>query len=225
MEPSSIYGFYSWEKGCGDISADDLIIRQAQIMGSKRIMIIPGFYTDLDNKIKCDTELWQMIEGMQKLVGYATSAGLTSTIEDFDSKTSPIATMSGMSIFLDAVPDLYVTLDTGNFFFHEEDSFEATLLFRNHIRHVHLKDRFLPSYENNVIPEKMAGGEPVETVFGTVMMPCPVGYGHMPIAKIMDVLKQDAYDGVFSIEHFGVSSFSKTILDSINWLKGRQEMA
>lgn len=224
LTPSSIYGFYDWEKGYVDITGDDLLIRQAEILGCRRIMVIPGFYTDLRDTDLCRDELERMIEGMKKLTGYASDRGLVVTIEDFDNEKSPIGTMDGMERFLDRIPELYVTLDTGNFFFHEEDVLEAYRRFRGRIRHVHLKDRYLPAKEGGLIPEHMAAGDPVKTVRNTVMMPCAVGYGHMPIREILGELKEDGYEGLLSIEHFGVPSYSEAIRDSIQWLEERENM-
>lgn len=218
----SIYGFYDWENGCDNITGDDLLIRQARILDCPRVMVIPGFFTEPGDHHRCKLELDRMKEGMRRFVTCASEQALTVTMEDFDDARSPIGTMEGMQGFLDENPDLYVTLDTGNFFFQEEDVLEAQQRFRDRIRHVHLKDRFLPVRENGDIPAHLSGGEPKNTVFDTVMMPCAVGQGHIPVGEVLDRLRMADYQGMMTIEHFGVPSYAAAIRDSVSWLKNRE---
>ena len=86
-------------------------------------------------------ELSRMIQGMKKLSELAKENGLTLTIEDYDDAMSPIATIGGMKIFLDTIPDLKVAFDTGNFAFSGDDVLDAKREFIGRTRHVHLKDR------------------------------------------------------------------------------------
>ena len=219
LAPSSIYGFYDWGKPDDRPAADDLLIRQAELMGCSRIMVIPSFYTDVKDEERCRIEKARMIAGMQEMVKLASAKGLTVTIECFDDARSPIATIAGMAEFLQAVPELMVTLETGNFIFSGDDILQAQRLFRERVRHVHLKDRYLLSKAPQ--PERLTG-DPVTAVTGEVLYPCAVGQGHIPMAEVIGNLAAQGYDGVMTIEHFGAASYAAAIRDSIEWLKERE---
>lgn len=216
--PSSIYGFYSWqEEGCIP-AEDDLLLRQAELLGCPRVMIIPGFCTDPTDAEKCSAEKARMISGMQKLAAMAAARGITPTIECFDDARSPIATIEGMAEFLRAVPELMVTLETGNFLFSGDDILEAQYRFADRIAHVHLKDRFLPRLAQDVVP----AGDATTAVTGEVMYPCAVGHGHIPMETVLRRLHGAGYDGCLAIEHFGAADYAGTIRASIDWLKEKE---
>jgi len=219
VKPSNICGFYAWDKIGEEPEKEALHIRQAQLLGCKRIMVIPGFYSGDEGKRA--QEKAQMIEGTKRLVARAQEAGLTVTIECFDNASSPIATIAGMEEFLAAAPGLYVTLETGNFRFSGEDILQAQARMRGKVRHVHLKDRYLPASEGGAVPEHLKGGQPTTAATGEVMYPCAVGQGHIPVAMVLEGLKADGYEGVATIEHFHVASHAKAIRESIEWLLAR----
>lgn len=219
MKPASIYGHYGWDHDDTLPGEDDLLIRQAKLLGCPRIMVIPGFYADLSDADQCAREQARMIAGTQRLAQLASQQGLTLTIECYDHARSPIATIQGMAAFLQAIPELYVTLETGNFLFSGDDILEAQQRFRQRVRHVHLKDRFLPAQA----PGSNPTGEPTTATTGLVLYPCPVGHGHIPMIAVLEELNRWVYDGVMTIEHFGVASYAQAIHDSITWLKGREQ--
>lgn len=224
LRPSSIYGFYNWNDGSLP-DEDDLLLHQAELMGCGRVMVIPGFYTDLTDEDKCCTEKARMIAGMQRIVELAAAKSLTVTIECFDDARSPIATIKGMDDFLQVVPGLCVTLETGNFIFSGDDILEAQQAFRDKVYHVHLKDRILLSRSTDNASRKLLVGEPTTAVTGEVLYPCAVGQGHMPIARVIAELTRWDYDGVMTIEHYGVASYQEAIRASIDWLKTQEERA
>lgn len=218
LTPSSIYGFYSWQEPGNEPDESDLLLHQAEMLGCPRVMIIPGFYTDLSDTEKCHAEKARMISGMQKLCALATERGIIPTIECFDDARSPIATIAGMAEFLAAVPELKVTLETGNFLFSGDDILEAQYRFADRIAHVHLKDRFLPRLAEDVAP----AGDRTVAVTGEVMYPCAVGHGHIPMDTVLRRLSGAGYDGVLTIEHFGAADYAATIHASIDWLKAKE---
>jgi len=219
MQPSSIYGHYHWDHDAAMPTEDDLLIRQAKALDCARIMVIPGFHADMDNKEQCVREQARMIAGTKRLSEVAAQQGLTTTIECFDHARSPIATIEGMAAFLKAAPELYVTLETGNFLFSGDDILEAHQRFADRIRHVHLKDRFLPSQT----PEAAPSGDVTTATTGLKMYPCAVGHGHIPMTAVLDRLDKEGYDGIMTIEHFGAASYYDAIHDSITWLKEREQ--
>lgn len=223
MQPSNICGFYDWSSVGEMPEKEALLIRQAQLLGCERIMVIPGLYSG--EEAARDQEKARMLAGMQRLVSRAQEAGLTVTIECFDNARSPIATIAGMEEFLQAAPGLGVTLETGNFLFSGEDILQAQQCFRGKVRHVHLKDRYLPAREGGAVPEHLRGGTPTTSVVGEVMLPCAVGQGHIPMETVLAGLEADGYEGLMTIEHFGAASYAQAIRDSIDWLLAREARA
>lgn len=213
LRPSSIYGFYSWQRPGPLPTADDLLLRQAEMLDCQRVMLVPGFFEEHTGE-----ELARMQDASCAMAELAAARGVTATIECFDDSRSPIATIRGMEGFLQAAPKLFVTLETGNFLFSGDDVLEAQQRFQGCIRHVHLKDRFLPELS----PEVKPTGEAKTAATGQVMYPCAVGQGHIPMETVLKGLEADAYPGVMTIEHFGVPSYAKAIEASITWLKARE---
>lgn len=155
---SSIYMTYDWQARPEDLKQLRQI-RLGQIFGARHIMPIPGFYTEEQTAQEERTdgqqglpdrqlELQNMIRGMESLCAEAEKAGIDVTMEDFDNARSPIRNMDGMDAFLEAVPALSVTLDTGNFRYSAEDALAAFHHFEEkfpgRVRHVHCKDRLIP---------------------------------------------------------------------------------
>lgn len=202
MQVSSIYRNYRWNEKIDRGQMEDHV-RIAERLGAKMIMAIPGFYSDKNHD---RTELEKMHEGMAMLSALARENGLILTIEDYDNALSPIATMEGMNTFLEAVPELMVTLDTGNFIFSEEDVLAAEDRFLSKIRHVHLKDRLW----------SCAGkGDILESTGGRRMYPCAVGDGDIKMEAVLERLAEINYRGYVMTEFFGSESYAENIEKSI----------
>ena len=157
-------------------------------------------------------ELTNMLEGMTRLSELAKASGLILTIEDYDDAMSPIATIAGMKIFLDAIPDLKVAFDTGNFAFSGDDVLAAGKEFFERTAHVHMKDRLW---------SRTGSGDPKECVDGTLLWPCAVCDGDIPMDEILRGLKGVGYDGYLMAEFFGAASYAELIEKSAKNLKVR----
>jgi len=219
LQPSNICGYYDWGSSGEMPEKENLLIRQAQLLHCQRIMVIPGLHSG--DPAAHAQEKARMLEGMQRLVARAQEADLTVTIECYDNARSAIATIAGMEDFLKAAPGLGVTLETGNFLFSGEDILTAQQRFRGRVRHVHLKDRYLPAREGGAVPEHLAAARPTTSVTGEVMYPCAVGQGHIPLEAVLTDLEKEGYDGLMTIEHFGAASYANAIRESIAWLRAR----
>lgn len=206
MKVSSIYRNYQWQEKIDRSMMEDHI-RLAEHYQTSRIMAIPGFYS---NKKGSEKELESMIEGMRTLSILAKENAMILTIEDYDHILSPIATMDGMSSFLESAADLKVTLDTGNFIFSGEDVLTAEELFLPKIRHVHLKDRLW---------SRSGEGDKLECIDGRVLYPCAVGDGDIPIREVLKNLKEADYNGYVVAEHFGSHSYAEHMKGSIKNLQ------
>jgi sugar phosphate isomerase/epimerase len=227
---SSIYRQYIWRDGMDEARMKEHI-DLAHKLGTDRIMPIPGLFSEdawkqlngkplgakgsLDVK-KIDgtlgEELRRMVDGMSRLSELARENGLTVVMEDYDDAMSPIATIEGMKIFLDAIPDLKVAFDTGNFAFSGDDVLEAGKEFFARTAHVHMKDRLW---------SRTGSGDPKECVDGTLLWPCAVCDGDIPMDEILRGLKAVGYDGYLMAEFFGAESYAELIEKSAKNLKAR----
>jgi len=198
---SSIYGFYDFSKN-EDLEKCENHIGIAKAVKADKIIIVPGFYSE-DNAIIRKIELKNMIERTKKLCKSIEENELKATIEDFDDEKSPLCSMCGMADFLNEIPSLYVTLDTGNFIVSGEDELSACEILKNRIIHVHCKDR---AYcEDGSISAS------------------PVGEGFIKMADVLYALQRSGYKGNLAIEHFGAENYLEFMMKSAKWIKGKLE--
>lgn len=206
---SSIYGFYDFGN-TPDGRAGFRQIDRAAELNCKKIMMIPGFYSSMEEAVR-KMERDNMLKAMREMCEYAASRGIQPTIEDFDDTASPIATAGQMEWFTRRIPQLKVTFDTGNFLCSGEDEWEAYELLRQDIVHVHCKDRSLTA---------RPGCEEKRASDGTLLYPAPAGAGCIRMKEIITALEEAGYDGIYTIEHFGAEDQLQFIKASAKWLKG-----
>jgi sugar phosphate isomerase/epimerase len=138
-----------------------------------------------------------------QLCEIAEENGIKATIEDFDDEKSPLCSLGGMADFLNQIPSLYVTLDTGNFIISGDDELVAFEMLKSRIIHVHCKDR---AYDEN----------------GN-MCASTVGGGFIKISEIFNGLIRIDYSGILTIEHFGAGNYLEFMLKSAEWINRKME--
>lgn len=212
MKISSVYGFYDFANS-DDLGGAFYHCDRAAELGAEKIMLIPGFYSANDKSVM-ENEREKMIFAMKKVCEYAHEKGLTPTIEDFDDFLSPISTSERMLDFVNEIPYLKVTFDTGNFMYSAESENYAFERLRQYIVHVHCKDR-------SMTPDERC--EMKCAVDGTEMYACPTGDGCAAVAHIVKELVNGGYDGIFTIEHFGAYDQLMFMKKSAENLRGMLE--
>ena len=212
MKISSVYGFYDFANS-DDLGGAFYHCDRAAELRSEKIMLIPGFYSANDKSVM-ESERKKMLSAMKKVCEYAHEKGLTPTIEDFDDFLSPISTSERMLDFVNEIPYLKVTFDTGNFMYSAESENYAFERLRPYIVHVHCKDR-------SMTPDERC--EMKCAVDGTEMYACPTGDGCAAVAHIVKELVKDGYDGIFTIEHFGAYDQLMFMKKSAENLRGMLE--
>lgn len=184
------------------------VIDVAKELDVPTLLVIPGFIQE--DQGDPETQTLAMIDGVKRLEELAAQAGLGMTMEDFDGLAAPFSTSGGMLRFIEACPSLTATFDTGNFRFMAEDELSAYQALRRHIAHVHLKDRALaPQFGQDIL----------HAVDGVDLYPCPVGAGSIRIPEILDLLKADGYQGIYTAEHYGADPMLECLRRSAQWLK------
>lgn len=234
MEISNLYQFFDFgNKYAAGMHTGRKMIDMAKAMGIRRVMLIPGFlpeeqarelsrvshsFEETDRYMSGIAEILAMRDAIAELTEYAKDRGIMVSLEDFDSFTSPIARINQLKWFFTQVPDLKHTLDMGNYAFSNESAEEAYELFKDQIGHVHCKDRG----EDEEAPEIWEElGVPLgeELLHRRGMKPVPVGDGYLPIAKLVQKLKDQGYEGYMAIEHFGAPDQLGFMLKSAEFLK------
>lgn len=200
LRGANLWWYYPWETEPEQLY-DYQMIEAARALRLDRVMPIPGLYTGTD---RSPAELANMIRNMNLLNEKAREAGLRLCIEDYDSELSAISTTAGMEYFARQIPGLRYVFDTGNFFFANEDALAALERLRNGVDHVHVKDRSLR-------PTSGAGKACLD---GTLMYPCAVGQGVIPVKEIVTRLAATGYDGVYAMEFYGVPDYAAAMEES-----------
>lgn len=152
-----------------------------------------------------------MCEGLNLLSKKAKKYGINITLEAYDFINSPCATPEGLTYFFEKCPDLFFTMDTGNFMYVDVNTLESIKLFKNKIRHVHLKDRSLTQNYSD---------EPVKlSIKGNKLYPSPVGAGVIPMKELVNLAKEVNYNGYYTAENSCPIHMEEFLSKSINWMK------
>ena len=211
---SAINGYYRFP---GEEERIRTHLQIAADAGAAGIMMSPGFFEkgEVPEEVFADETACHaffdrsektaaMCEGMAYAIRQANGR-LFVSVEDYDSETSPARNMAGLSWFMQRLPGLGFSLDTGNFAFSGEDAEAALRKFGSRIVDVHVKDR---------------GAEPGHRVgYNRGLRPVAVGDGYLPVAAIVGRLLRQGYDGYFTIEHFGVADYRQAIAASADFLR------
>lgn len=190
-----------------DVKAGYGLIDLAEKVGSKRVLIIPGFLKAEDNR---ETVISSMKEAVRAICSYAEGKGIVVTMEDFDDSMAPYSTTQGLYSFLKEIPGLACAFDTGNFLYSEDDAEEALTLMMPYIRHIHLKDRSL---------QIKKGEQPKLTISCRELYSSAVGEGCIPMKNICQRLIQNGYNETLAIEHFGSQTQLEDMIKSAKWIK------
>lgn len=182
----------------------------AEVLGAAKVLVIPGFIPEASSPEDRNQALAGMAAALNALCDYAEPKGIQVTMEDFDSIQAPFSSADELLWFLEQVPKLKITFDTGNFIYRGENELEAFAKLKDRIIHVHCKDRSLTD----------TGGEPMISVSGTPLYPSPVGSGCIKMAEILQLLKTEGYGDTLAIEHFDAVDQLGYMEQSAAWLRG-----
>ncbi|MCM1037947.1 MAG: sugar phosphate isomerase/epimerase [Ruminococcus sp.] len=206
---SCIYEFYEMD------SRDEKVllakhIETAARLQAGRTLVVPGFFnkTEADGLRDCLTDYEQvgtyleqnpkalrMAAGLREAAALGEKEDVIVTVEDFDDVRSPLFCINGIRWFMENVPGLRYTFDMGNFIYSGENAAEALALLNEKVAHVHCKDR----------------GEHFSSV--------AAGDGSIPIAGLIERLKEYGYDDYLAIEHFDAPDQEETIRRSAEFLR------
>lgn len=207
LRVSCVYEFYEMEQK-DEMDRAKLHIETAQKAGAGKILVVPGFVSKEEaakmrtcfpnpDRTKAyfekNDKILRMAEGLFAIAEQGAGEEIAVTVEDFDDACSPLSGMNGLRWFLDRIPQLGYTFDTGNFIVQKENELTAWELLKDRIVHVHCKDR---------------GSKPLAVGAGTILIPA-----------IIERLQQIHYQGYLAIEHFDAEDQESCIRNSARFLK------
>lgn len=206
IKAACVNAFYSMEREFDEVQANTHI-QAAITSGAKKILVVPGFLSEEEgaalSKVihdrkataafleKCPRAL-RIAEGLRRITEMASAKGISVTVEDFDNVTSPLSGLNSLLWYLEKVPELKCTFDTGNFITHGDDLYAAWDHLKEWVIHVHCKDR---------------GNKPVA-----------VGDGILPCGEIIRKISKEHPAEYAAIEHYGAPDQLHCMLQSAAYI-------
>ena len=185
-------------------------IQNAAKLHSNNVLIVPGLLQQGDNpEIITDN----IKIGMKRAVNIGLQLGIPVSMENLDNVHSVFNSINGLKQFMDAIPELKCSFDTGNFVIHHEDELAGFELFRDRLCTIHVKDRTLsPKYDD--VPPKICAD-------GSNTYVASIGTGYIKIREILSELIAQEYAGNLIVEayEYSPSHTLEGIVESIRWLQ------
>jgi inosose dehydratase len=180
-------------------------IRWARLAGCPRVATTDGLHKP---KGLADGEAMDLMKrSYGQIVEVAEAHGVIVTIEVHGYFTTNPDRMAEMLAFCDS-PNLRMNMDTGNTFIAGRDPVEFLRRMRAKVEHVHVKD----------VSESLAAAARGEQT-GIAVSQCAIGDGvnAANIRKCLEMLRDQGYDGVLSMECEGQGG--PMIERSLAWLR------
>ena len=134
------------------------------------------------------------IAGLHEVIGIADEVGITVTIEHFPNPLSPFIVSADMNEAIAEIPQLGVTLDTGNCVTAGESATDAYLNSADHIVHAHFKDWKVCEPGTPGSWQGLSGKHYYAEL---------VGDGDVDNAEVAAAMRAHGYDGYVNFEYEG----------------------
>lgn len=159
----------------------------ARILGAPVIMLpFPG-----KNGVSCEESRKNVIAGLIEAVEKVKNSEIKISVEHFPS-FAPFVTSADMKKLLAAVPEMYVTFDSGNVLTGGENPCDGFLNTRDKIIHAHFKD-YVYAKE----------GEGMPGLDGRRYRGALIGEGLLNYPELLRTMKAVGYSGYINIEYEG----------------------
>ncbi|MBR1496202.1 MAG: sugar phosphate isomerase/epimerase [Oscillospiraceae bacterium] len=172
----------------------EMMIREAKRLGAENVLIVPGMIPP-EQPAEREMRLENMRSALRRAVRYGEEQKIAVTMEDFDGLDAPYNSVDGLADFLNSVPGLGCSFDTGNFVMYHEDALAALPRFREKLCNIHLKDRSLFPHEGDSLGKIVSDG--------TKVYAAAVGTGCIPIREILQLLYSWRFGGTVIVELYG----------------------
>ena len=199
-------GFFALTQG-QDIDKAEQLIRFMSRKNVRQLLLIPGFVHAAQSR---QSAMDEAAKYMKHLAYLAKSLHVQISLEDFDNTQAPFGTWQELKWYVEQIPEMRISFDTGNFAYFGQDALEAFDQLAHYTCLVHLKDRKF---------EGRPGEKGVEAADGRKLYPCAVGSGQIPMAELIRRFQSSGFDGRMTIEHFDSADMLGDMRQSVCWLK------
>ena len=208
----SVEGVHDWVDLAHDPDSGLLqdTVDWAAKLKAKNVLFVPGLLGETDD---VDVYNSNIKKAMKRAVDYARQYDLPVSMENLDRLDCTYCSFEGLKAFLDGVPEMKCSLDTGNFMLVHDDELHALFEVSDRLCTIHLKDRSRKQLYDDIPAVYCNDGVPVYVT--------PVGYGDIKMREILDYLKEQNYSGNVIAELYGYSQekMLEGLEQSIDWLK------
>ena len=203
----------------------------AEEFGVSKVLIIPGELSEneaaalnalsaskeqTDSYMSENASIQNMVQALKELVAYGKEKNILVTLEDFDGPVQPFARMYQLLWFMENVPGLKFTLDTGNFAYSDEDAVQAYEVLKDYIVHTHAKDGRRNYYR---APEEVYGLVEAEMLASPSFTELPLGTGNVDFAAYLKALDEIGYHGFLTVEREVGDTPEKDIQTAVEFLQ------
>jgi sugar phosphate isomerase/epimerase len=165
-------------------------IETAVALGADKVMLpIAG-----KEGLSRETSFRNVISGLLEVIDFAEAARVTVTVEHFSTPTAPFVVSGDMNRAIAEVPQLRVTLDSGNCFMGGESARDAFVNSAQYVVHAHFKDW-------EVCTADTAGAR--QGLDGRFYRATLVGDGHVDNAEVAAAMREYGYSGYINFEYEG----------------------
>lgn len=203
-----VHGWVDFAHDPGNLLYKQIIL-DAVRLHTKNVLIVPGMLQKGDER---SAIIHNIKEGMKQAVSFGKEYGIFVSMEDFDGLMAPYCTIEGLAEFLDEIPELMCSFDTGNFIMYQEDEKKAFHRFQDKICTMHLKDRKKERVWSDEQFKICADGSKVYVA--------PIGQGYIRIKEMLEALKMQNYTGNVIVElyDYSPSHMLEGFRESLQWI-------
>ena len=203
----------------------------AEEFGVSKVLIIPGELSEneaaalnalsaskeqTDSYMSENASIQNMVQALKELVAYGKEKNILVTLEDFDGPVQPFARTHQLLWFMENVPGLKFTLDTGNFAYSDEDAVQAYEVLKDYIVHTHAKDGRRNYYR---APEEVYGLVEAEMLASPSFTELPLGTGNVDFPAYLKALDEIGYHGFLTLEREVGDTPEKDIQTAVEFLQ------
>ena len=178
-----------------------------------RALLLPARFEPEDDR---EALMPRILDATAAVAEACKKAGIEPTMEICGRRNVPFHRPADLQRFLDAIPSLGVTIDTGNCTWSDTDLLEFYASVRSRVNYVHAKDYARMPFNGEAA---ILSGD------GREFYGCPVGAGMIPLRPFFRNLARDGYDGTMVLEFSGVHKLESAIVASASFVRDEWEQA
>jgi len=163
---------------------------------------VPANNSDENRRMECQKVI---IEYLNEMAVLGKEYGVITVMENFSRYSNPYSKAEDFDVIFSNTSEVDFVLDTGNFWFCNDNFLEVYEKYHNKTKHVHLKD--ITPNENGFL-----------NINGKSADSNDVGSGIIDFPELFKKLKKYKYDGAVSIEICNVENMMNKVVESLEYV-------